>query len=934
MASLGRLWQLVRHFAASTDTSSPSSLDASTPSTALFEWLREHVWRLRPASLQAEDVAQFQSVLKLLLVRAGRRREWEPQEMQILLSVLRQATNAAASPNMSPTPSSSHELVSDCLEIFVRWASTGLGDANVLRGEVVHAAAELASEAACQTLGSCSLGRESENTVARAAGLIRQALHLWVLAGRLRSCPMGEVVDQVARLLAWPGATACLLDYGGPAEWRGVLKALLLDLTEADAPTLSATDVEYRLVRVCLGAVAESPHMWAWDAWAETLMQLPEDEEEVVDGVLWPADSIGWRRESATYAVLEAMDAPASWQERAVASVGAVALLSGRFDDDRLWKKLLGLLKDVMQRSARSKSVEVEGEGLRTARVGLCRALVMLGNSRFCARSFEGESRAWTREWGICLAALLRLSLEDVVVAAGATGAASSSSSGSSSSSSNSKPPQQPKQADILAATLCQRCLSPAGNRQQEMAKAITALFKASDAVGQTEAFSILRSYARTLVTAGTTGIDSWGLVLLLQVCLVLGDPASAAIASTEQVIWVLEVLDALAALVMVGPASPPSLLQGALLQASGNLQAVLEDDVEEGWLKEARDWIMKALGRQKERSEQRAKEKAALAIETSNRRSSSSSSSNTSSSGSTPASAEKEGEQNQKQQQQQLRERQEENRLAFLINLSFAMCIQTRRPAPHQYVAELTRFLLQEVLCPYFPKGDVAQAQVHRCLRSLISNPNLLAYRAGRMEHWDEARRRVMAAYVRVALEAYPNSTAFQDLAYCVGAAIGATPTEADPAGQALLLHCLHLIQDRALALLRQEIPGEKSREGGVDPGPAQLRRPATRDLVKLLFQTLLVCPLTVLEAALQSLGRNFVLQGFEGRPESRVAVLRLLQGVVFGEVETMRQSVLAKWYLTLLRDEEELQRKESANGVKHRATTTPGALAITSRL
>jgi len=406
---------------------------------------------------------------------------------------------------------------------------------------------------------------------------------------------------------------------------------------------------------------------------------------------------------------------------------------------------------------------------------------------------------------------------------------------------------------------------------------------------------------------------------------LVLGDPASAAIASTEQVIWVLEVLDALAALVMVGPASPPSLLQGALLQASGNLQAVLEDDVEEGWLKEARDWIMKALGRQRERSEQRAKEKAALGIETS-------SSSSSSSSSSTTVAAAKEGEQNQKQQELQLRERQEENRLAFLINLAFAICIQTRRPAPHQYVAELTRFLLQGVLCPYFPKGDVAQAQVHRCLRSLISNPNLLAYRAGRIEHWDEARRRVMAAYVRVALEAYPSSTAFQDLAYCVGAAIGATPTEADPAGQALLLHCLHLIQDRALTLLRQEVPGEKGmREGGVDPGPAQLRRPATRDLVKLLFQTLLVCPLTVLEAALQSLGKNFVLQGFEGRPESRVAVLRLLKGVVCGEVETMRQSVLAKWYLTLLRDEEEVQRKESGNEVQRRTTT---AMTITSRL
>ena len=450
--------------------------------------------------------------------------------------------------------------------------------------------------------------------------------------------------------------------------------------------------------------------------------------------------------------------------------------------------------------------------------------------------------------------------------------------------------------------------------------------------MGQTEAFSILRSNARTVVAAGITGgrsdADPWGLVLLLQICLVLSDPASAAIASTEQVIWVLEVLDTLAALVMVGPASPPSILQDTLLQASGNLQAVLEDDVEEGWLKEARDWIMKALGRQKERSEQRAKEKAALGI----------GSSSNNSSGENSALGAKEGEQIQNEQQQEKQqqllqlERQEENRLAFLINLAFAMCIQTRRPAPHQYVAELTRFLLQEVLCPYFPKGGVAQAQVHRCLRSLISHPNLLAYRAGRIRHWDEARRRVMATYVRVALEAYPSSTAFQDLAYCVGAAIGATPTEGDPDGQALLLHCLHLIQDRALALLRREIPGEKGmREDGMDPGPAQLRRPETRNLVKLLFQALLVCPLSVLEAALQSLGKNFLLQGFEGRPESYVAVLRLLKGVVFGEVETMRQSVLAKWYLTLLRDEEDLQHEERSAGVKHRATT---AMSITSRL
>lgn len=954
------LWQLVRHLSVSpsfvsNDTLSlPSSLDASTPSTALFDWLRENVWRLWPVSLYAKELMHLQSILKLLLARTGPRWEWEPQEMQVLLSVLRQAINAAASPGTPPVASNSYELISDCLEICVRWASARLVDASELRNEVVHAAAKLASEAACQTFGSCNLDGEEKNTAGQAASLMQQALHLWVLVGRLRSCPIRDVVDQVARLMAWPGAAACLLDYGGPTVWRDVLKALLLDLTDANAALLSATDVEYRLVRVCMGVVAGSSHIWAWDAWAEILMQLPEDEEEVVDNVLWPADSVGWRRESATYAVLEAMDAPTSWQDRATASVGAVALLSGRFDDDRLWKKLLGLLKDVIRHSVHSPSAhcskEGEGEeweGLRMARVGLCRALVMLGNSRFCARSFEGESRAWTREWGVCLTTLLTLSFDDVVVAAdmvsnvhsrdgnmnsigsssfnGINSSNISNSIGSSSSFSSSKQPQHNKQVDILAANICERCLSPVGNRQHEMAKAITALFKASDAIGQIEAFSILRSNARTVITADITGGKSgtypWGLVLLLQICLVLSDPASAAIASTGQVIWVLEVLDTVAAL--VGPASPPSILQDTLLQASGNLQAVLEDDVEEGWLKEARDWIMKALGRQKERAKQRAKEMASLGIGSCSDKSNS-----TDSSSETPALGSKRGEQIQNEQQQH----QEENRLAFLINLAFAMCIQTRRPAPHHYVAELTRFLLQEVLCPYFPKRGVAQAQVHRCLRSLISHPNLLAYRAGRIRHWDEARRRVMATYVRVSLEAYPTSTAFQDLAYCVGAVIGATPTEGDPGGQALLLHCLHLIQDRALALLRREIPGEKGmREGGMDPGPAQLRRPETRKLVKLLFQTLLVCPFSVLEVALQSLGKNFLLQGFEGRPESYVAVLRVLKDVVFGDVETMRQSVLAKWYLTHLREKENLHQEERSTGVKHRATS---GMTITSRL
>ncbi len=824
-------------------------MDPATPPDALFGWLGEQAWNRSP---DVEDIGQLRGVLKLLLHRQAKMHEWPLEDLQILLAVLRQATHTspAPAPGLAPTPphAARVELVSDCLEIILRWATAcmGLPNPSPLRGQTVHAAAQLGSDAAAQVLGAQPPHDLHADSAAWAALLIKQALHLWVLVGRLRAIPMPQVVDRVAQLLDWPRAVTCLLQHGGPEAWRGVLKALLLDLTEEDAAGLSATEVEYQLTEVCLRVVSGSSNFWAWDAFAETLMLLPEDEEEVVDGVLWPADSIGWRREQATFAVLEAMDAPASWQERGVASVGAVALLSGRFDDDRLWKKLLQLLKDVMRRGVPTERGTPEAEGLRTARVGLCRALVLLGLSRFCARSFEGESRAWTREWGTCLAALLRLALEDVVV------------SGTSNDSARGKQRAQ-YQADVLAGTLCERCLGTGGEKQQDMAKALTALFKASDAGGQTEAFSILRAYARSLATAGKG--DSWGLVLLLQVCLVLADPASAAIASTDQVIWVLEVLDALAGLVMARPASP-SLLQGALLQASRNLQEVLEDDGEEAWLKEARDWVMKALGRQKERAAQRS-------ITT------------------TP--------------KHQPQSQQEENRLAYLIHLAFSLCIQTRRPAPHQYVAEITRFLLQEVLHPYFPRGTVAPAQVHKCLRAMVSNPTLLAYRAGRKEHWDEARRRVTAVYVRVALESYPESTPFQDLAYCVGAAIGTTPTEDDPAGQALLLHCLQLIQDRTLALCRDD---------------AELRQPATRELVKLLFQTLIVCPSTVLERALQSLGKDFVLRGFAGG--ARLTVLRLLKGVVFGEVETMRQSRLAKWYLELLAatEEEEEGEKEKAAG------------------
>jgi len=347
----------------------------------------------------------------------------------------------------------------------------------------------------------------------------------------------------------------------------------------------------------------------------------------------------------------------------------------------------------------------------------------------------------------------------------------------------------------------------------------------------------------------------------------------------------------------------------------------VLEEDGEEGGLRNVRDWVMHELLRGKQ---QYGNPKAAQAA----------------------------------------------NRRAFLVHLAFALCIETRRPAPHQYVADLSKFLLDRVQAPTMPLGlpleswasgrtastrgispssssdsssptggtsskrsssGVAvtaasaavaaelrvQALVHKSLRKLLANPHLLAYRAGRKEHWDEARRRVAATYIGAALAGYPATTRFSDLAYSVGAALGAIPTAGDPGGQAVLLHCIGLLQNRALALITRPSPGDgdsssssssgsSSSGGGGGGGGAQLQAPATVELVRLLFQTTIVCPPALLGAVLDSLKRDFFLgRALQDRPEARLWALRLLKEVVFGEVETMRQARLAKWYLGLLNDE-----------------------------
>lgn len=840
---------------------------------------------------------------------------WPPQEMQILLSVLRQTLDTSISHDTVSVSQATLEIFSNCSEILLRWAAVSIGQNSFLTRDVVHCAADLVSEAAFQALETWLARRgdlkgqisiQAKGNDVQAAGLLVRALHLWVFAGRLAACPLAEVVDRVSRLFECPGSTTSLLEIFGPSVWENISKALILELAEAEAVVLTAMDVEYRLVRVCLRAVAKSPHLWVWAIWAKVLAELPEDNEELVDGVLWPADSAGWRRESATQAVLEASDV---WLEEVAAGVGAVALLSGRFEDHRLWKKFLGLLNDMVGQKRRLdrdlKNMANPEEAWRTASVGTSLSLIHLGNSPFCSRSSDRESNVWAKEWGLCLKALLSLCLEETT-AAGDLADFCGVNDGHEDYS------QRPK-VTALATILCPESLGPTEN---EICKAITALFKASDAQSQTEAFSFMRARTRELVLS-SSGV-SWELLLVLRICALLCDPGSAAINSSEQAMYVLELLQTSAALAMTGPASsrPSSLplssaqerlsssLHATLFQASYSLQTVLENDVEDAWLREARDWIMTALRKRKTFSERTLGDLAILDLNTSETDSIPAEYSTASAISSLEGDREGFARKQEEQGIQQQQELCEEKREAFLTHLAFTMLIKTRRPASHKCVAELTRFLLQNVISPDFPSGNIAQNQVHACLRELISNPTFLAYRAGRMEHWDEARRRVVVAYVCATLEAYPKTVKFKDLTYCVGACIGATPTEADPAGQALVLYYTYLMQKRALALW-------KSR--AVDEEGTSVMDPATRNLISLLFQSLLICPLTVFETILRDVAESFVLKGLIGAPEKRVAVLELLKRIVFGEVEPVRQNIIAKWYLALLRDEEDLRFRET---------------------
>lgn len=143
-------------------------------------------------------------------------------------------------------------------------------------------------------------------------------------------------------------------------------------------------------------------------------------------------------------------------------------------------------------------------------------------------------------------------------------------------------------------------------------------------------------------------------------------------------------------------------------------------------------------------------------------------------------------------------------------------------------------------------------------------------------------------ASHTQAALESYPSrSTTYQDLAYCLGTAIGAAST--DTIGGALVLYCIHVLQERALSLCRND---------------KQLKESSTSDVVKLLFQTLVVCPPRVLGTALTGVAEEFFLMGLKGNRAGRLTALAIFQEIASGEVETMRQTRLAKWYLKVLHE------------------------------
>lgn len=123
---------------------------------------------------------------------------------------------------------------------------------------------------------------------------------------------------------------------------------------------------------------------------------------------------------------------------------------------------------------------------------------------------------------------------------------------------------------------------------------------------------------------------------------------------------------------------------------------------------------------------------------------------------------------------------------------------------------------------------------------------------------------------------------TSEQDLAYCIGAAIGGLPHDAE--GQGVLLACLSLIRTRATELWAQ------------DPG-GQME--ATAAVTKLLYQALVMCPPRTLKAGLQCTS-EFVA-GLENEG-SRRGALALLRGILGSDNEGMRQAELVKWYLVLV--------------------------------
>jgi hypothetical protein len=126
----------------------------------------------------------------------------------------------------------------------------------------------------------------------------------------------------------------------------------------------------------------------------------------------------------------------------------------------------------------------------------------------------------------------------------------------------------------------------------------------------------------------------------------------------------------------------------------------------------------------------------------------------------------------------------------------------------------------------------------------------------------------------------AFPEWASEEDLAYCLGAAMGVLESR----GPSLLVLCLSTIKERAWELCR------------ADPS---MREPSTSALPRLVFGGLVVCPPPALEPMAAS-----VVELVEGvdTPQTRYRVLQLLRDAVTGQVEPVRQSRLAKFLLRLV--------------------------------